>query len=93
MDTAYPKVQGRCNTPQSMTVDIDALQALFIRGSDEGMTIDEIATASDMSPSRVRKLIKGGVLSGDVGVGKRWVEQDWDGRGRHYVVYQMRVTE
>jgi len=89
MGTTYPKVQGSSNTPQSMTVDLVSLQALFVNTSDDGQTILEIAEATGQPPGRIRKLIRRGVLDGVVAVGKRWVAPDWDGKNRTYTVYSM----
>ena len=90
MGATYPEVQGRSNPPQSMTVDIEALTLLFSsREPDVGMTVAEIAEATNMAPGRIRNLIKQGVKGGVIEVGKRWVPKDWDGRGRNYTVYSM----
>ncbi len=92
MDTTYPKVQGCSKSAQSLTIDIEALSSLFVGASDEGVTILELADATGLSPGKTRKLIREGCLAGVVHIGKRWVEKDWDGKGRTYIVYSMKES-
>lgn len=93
MGSTYPAIQGTGKSPQSVTVDLEALKGLFVNHSADGMTVMEISEATGSPPGRVRKLIKQGVLAGKVTVGRRWVEDDWDGKNRTYTVYAMVDTE
>lgn len=92
MGTTHPKIQGRGKASQSMTIDLELLESLGIKASDsdDGMTIKEMVEVSDMCINKIRDLIRGGVRSGTIEIGRRWVAPDWDGKNRSYTVYSMK---
>ncbi len=64
-------------------------ERLHEKNSDEGYTRLELQDLLNIGASRCLKLIKQGVIAGKISLGKRYVEQDWDGRARVYVVYKL----
>jgi len=57
------------------------------------MTTTEIIESCGLPADYVRRLLKVGIQEGTIIRGKRYIQEDWDGRGRSYTVYRMKEED
>jgi hypothetical protein len=61
--------------------------------SDPGLTSSELRAELNVNEKKMAKILKQGVMSGAIKIGRRWVDKDWDGQGRWYRVYYLTEKE